>query len=151
MPGGRRETQTDLLALLSRQGRTCAAAIEGKVRESFGPLLGDWLKDASEGKQTRLRYIGETLGLGRIDPSIRYQLLHHTCAAVIESQRFKTDEAALIVHSFAQDKLWFDDFAAFLALFGIRAEPETLHTTTLPSGKPLHLAWVTGNPAFLLA
>ncbi|WP_413776936.1 DUF6946 family protein [Mesorhizobium sp. AR07] len=32
---------------------------------------------------------------------LRYQLLHRTSAALLEAKRFKTDEAAMIVHSFS--------------------------------------------------
>lgn len=150
LPGGKRDTQTDLFALLRLADKTCAAAIEGKVRETFGPTVGEWLVDASEGKQTRLSYILDLLGLKTVPDNIRYQLLHRTAAA-IESERFKTDEAAMIVHSFEQSKLWFSDFAAFISLFGLNAESEKVITLTLPNGKPLHLAWVTGHADFLAA
>ena len=151
LPGGKRDTQTDLFALLRIADKTCAAAIEGKVRETFGPTVGEWLTDASEGKQTRLNYILDLLGLKTVPDNIRYQLLHRTAAAIIESERFKTDEAAMIVHSFEQSKLWFDDFAAFTNLFDLTAESEKLMTLILPNGKPLHLAWVTGHVDFLAA
>ena len=37
--------------------------VEGKVRESFGPTLGEWLTDASRGKRTRLRALEKAIGL----------------------------------------------------------------------------------------
>ena len=35
--------------------------VEGKVAESFGPRLGNWLEDASTGKRTRLNSLLRTL------------------------------------------------------------------------------------------
>lgn len=149
LPGGNRASQSDLFALLRLGERTCAATIEGKVNEPFGPTVGEWLKDASAGKKLRLDYICRLLGLDEVPATIRYQLLHRTAAAVIESERFKTDEAAMLVHSFSPDKAWFADFAAFAAMFNLAAQPETLMSLHLPSGKKLYLAWVTGAPEFL--
>jgi len=37
--------------------------IEWKVDESFGPMLDEWQRDASEGKRARLSYLTSTLGL----------------------------------------------------------------------------------------
>lgn len=47
LPGGDRPSQNDLF-LLGRIGSDFAVImVEGKVDESFGPLLGEWLIDAS--------------------------------------------------------------------------------------------------------
>ena len=83
-------------------------------------------------------------------PDVRYQLMHRTASAIIEAERFKTDDAALIVHSFSPERRWFEDFAKFLSLFGLKAEPDKRFQTTLPSGRILHLAWATGDAKFLL-
>ena len=68
---------------------------------------------------------------------------------MIEADRFKTDEAAMIVHSFSKTGEWFDDFAMFAQLFGITAVRDQLHTFVLPSGKRMHLGWATGHPSYL--
>ncbi len=149
LPGGTRETQTDLLALLRVGERTCMAAVEGKVDEELGPTVDKWLVDASAGKRTRLEYIRILLGLDTIPGAVRYQLLHRTAAAVIESERFKTDEAAMIVHSFSPTTAWLEDFRTFVALFGQPAEPDQLHSVVLPTGKILHLAWARGDQQYL--
>ncbi len=47
---------------------------------------------------------------------VRYQLLHRTAAAVIEAERFKTDAAAMIVHSFSATGAGFDDYDRFVEL-----------------------------------
>ena len=68
-----------------------------------------------------MNYLCALLGLGELPhPQIRYQLLHRTASAIIEARRFKTDEAAMIVHSFSPSKMWFDDFFSlhvFVCLF----------------------------------
>jgi hypothetical protein len=152
LPGGRRPSQTDLFALIRLNDQTFACAVEGKVDEPFGPTVQEWLKDASSGKKERLDYLCRQLGLVQpLPPTLRYQLLHRAVSAVIEAGRFKTDNAAMIVHSFSKTSLWFDDFAAFARLLGVQAVRDRLLTFKLPSGMPMHLSWATGNPAFLLS
>jgi hypothetical protein len=153
LPGGKRPSQTDLFALLRWQEKTVSCAIEGKVDESFGPTLEEWLSEATAGKLNRLAFICDLLGLNRytIPRELRYQLLHRTASAIIEAGRFKTDAAAMIVHSFSPTSTWFADYGLFLQLFGLDAEVDRLKTMTLPSGLALHLAWAKGNPKFLLA
>jgi hypothetical protein len=112
--------------------------------------MKDWLADASIGKIERLAYICKLLGLTQPLPDgLRYQLLHRSASAVIEANRFKTDEAATIVHSFSQSSDWFSDFRRFAELFGLTPSPGRLLTFALPSGMPMHLAWVKGDALFL--
>jgi hypothetical protein len=92
----------------------------------------------------------ELLGLVQPLPSsLRYQLMHRAASAVIEADRFKTDEAAMIVHSFSKTGEWFADFAAFAQLFGLTPARDQLLTFSLPSGKRMHLAWATGHQSYL--
>ena len=150
LPGGSRESQSDLFALLTIGARSCAATIEGKVNEPFGPTVGEWLKDASDGKQKRLSYVSGLLGLSLPLPTgIRYQLLHRTASAIVEADRFKTHDAAMVVHSFSPERMWFEDFARFLALLGFTAAPDKRFQTELPSGRVLHLAWASGDAKYL--
>jgi len=150
LPGGRRDSQSDVFALIRHGDTTCAAMIEGKVNEPFGPTVGEWLREASPGKLTRMRYLCETLGLTQEpNPSVRYQLLHRTASAVIEAQRFKTDEAAMIVHSFSQGKFWVEDFAAFVELLGGAVTPDQSVVLQLANGRNLRLGWATGDAAYL--
>ena len=87
LPGGTRPSQNDCWVLAKTQvGDLVSIAVEGKVSEPFGPTLGEWFKNASDGKRKRLAFLQEQLGLtGSIPDSIRYQLLHHTASAVIVS------------------------------------------------------------------
>lgn len=148
--GGARDSQNDVFALIRSGENTCAAMIEGKVNEPFGPSVGDWMKDASPGKLTRMRHLCDILGLDGVpDGTIRYQLLHRTGSALIEASRFKTDEAAMIVHSFSPEKMWFEDFSAFAALFGAKVVPDLAVELTLNNGRRLRLGWASGDPTFL--
>lgn len=150
LPGGTRPSQTDLFALLRREDRTISCAIEGKVAEPFGPTVGEWLSSWSQGKADRLAYICDRLDLVHYLPSdLRYQLLHRSASSIIEAHRFKTDEAAMIVHSFSQSDAQFDDFAKFANYLGLEAAKNRLLTKVLRTGMLLHLAWVTGDAKFL--
>jgi len=152
LPGGTRDSQNDVFALLRCGAETWAAAIEGKVNEAFGPTVGEWLAGSSEGKRTRMAFLCETLGLDQTPPpEIRYQLLHRTASALIEASRFKTDGAAMIVHSFSQERAWFSDFAAFVSLFRVPLDHSHRAVVPIKSGRKLLLGWATGAPEFLAA
>ena len=74
-----RPSQTDLLALVGDGSDFAVLGIEGKVDEPFGPLVAEWLEDASANKIARLSVLRETLGLADDDVLyLRYQLLHRT-------------------------------------------------------------------------
>lgn len=152
LPGGNTSSQADVFALLRVGDNTVATAIEGKVDETFGPTIGEWMMQASEGKETRLKYLTDVLGLSYPPaPDLRYQLFHRTASAVIEANRFKTDAAAMIVHSFSPTNMWFDDFARFVALFGHRAVPGQLFVVASQAKKPLYLGWASGDQKFRAA
>ena len=124
--------------------------VEGKVSESFDKTLGDWLQGASKGKLLRLDYLKQQLGLsGDIDPSIRYQLLHRTASAVIGAKRFNAPIAVMIVHSFSQQNEWFDDYIAFLSLYGETAEVGDLICLGNIDSVKLYVGWVKGDARFL--
>lgn len=149
LPGGITQSQNDLFALVRHADQTCATMIEGKVNEAFDRTVAEWLRNPSGGRSTRINYICGLLGLERPPLHIRYQLLHRTASALIEARRFKTDEAAMIVHSFSPSRMWFEDFAALLDLFGLQAEPDIAAVTTLQTGQRLRLGWATGDARFL--
>ena len=143
MPGRGRESQCDVFALARSGGDTIAIAVEAKVNEPFGPTVGEWLVDASDGKKERLSAICSLLGCAPPPSHLRYQLFHRTAAAVIEATRFKTDRAAMVVQSFSQTDKWFDEFAAFAGHLGVEVTRGHGSHLTLPSGIGLTLAWVT--------
>lgn len=152
LPGGSRESQNDVFALLRCGERTIAMTVEGKVNEPFGPTLAEWMANPSKGKQTRLEFLQNLLGLPQDLPDgLYYQLLHRTASAVIEARRFKTDAAAMIVHSFSQERMWFDAYTQFIEVLQLSKNSGELVSTRLPDGLPLYLGWATGDPRFLEA
>lgn len=152
LPGGQRESQNDVFALVRIGDRTVSMTVEGKVNEPFGPTVGQWLTNPSPGKQERMAFLCRTLGISDPPPAdIYYQLLHRTASAIIEADRFKTDAAAMVVHSFSPERTWFDAFERFVGLYGHSIEPGHLVEVSLPTGMPLFLGWACGDQRFLEA
>ncbi|HEX4533365.1 MAG TPA: hypothetical protein VH000_03960 [Rhizomicrobium sp.] len=150
LPGGQRDSQTDIFCIIRAGDKTVATAIEGKVAETFGPTVGEWSAGMSDGKRQRLAFLCELLGMKNPPPAdIRYQLLHRTASAILEAQAFKTDAAAMIVHSFSPEKAWFAEYSAFARLLGGAAGEGELTKIALPTGVPLYLGWAVGAAEFL--
>ena len=111
LPGGARASQTDLWVLGRTRDELVSMAIEGKVRESFGPTLTEWMTDETSGKTARWSAVCSLLGLSEnCDRSLRYQLVHRTASAVLEAKRFLAKNAVLVVHSFSAQQDGFSDF-----------------------------------------
>jgi hypothetical protein len=145
-------SQNDLFVLAKdSMGNLIALTIEGKVSESFGKILSEWNTEGSPGKYKRLVFIKETLGFtGEIPETIRYQLLHRTASAVLEAKRFTAKRAVMVVHSFNQNDLWFDDYRAFLSIFGATdASPGMLQFLTEVHGIKVYSGWARGEEKFL--
>ena len=149
LPGGRRESQCDVFALVRSNTRVIAVAVEAKVNEPFDKTLKQWLADGSDGKRRRLDAICEILGCGEPPPNLRYQLLHRTAAAVLEAERLKAGAAAMVIQSFSQEHRWFDDFATFCAFLGVEAAMSTPLVRPTPYGRDLILGWAPGDAKFL--
>jgi len=144
-------SQNDLFALAkSTEGDLISLTVEGKVSESFDKTVGDWLAKPTHGKMVRLEFIQEQLGLSDIPAHIRYQLLHRTASAVNEALRFNARYAVMIVHSFSQQDEWFDDFAAFLGLFGAQSQPGQLFHLVITKGVKLFAGWARGEAKYLM-
>ena len=128
LPGGARPSQNDIFILAKGNNQLVSIMVEGKVSEPFGNTIAEWRKHNSEGKDIRLKFLLEELGLEeneQID-SVRYQLLHRTTSAIIEAKKFKAENALMLVHSFSRSDEWFEDYIQFLGLFGLRAETDSL-------------------------
>lgn len=150
LPGGRRESQSDLLALVGSADGLVVCTIEGKVDEPFGPLVSEWSPESTPGKRERFAYLCGLLGLQDCPPDVHYQLLHRSASAVIEAERFGARHAAMIVHSFSPQKRWFEAYAKFARLvIGPQVDPAQPHSIDLPCGRSLLLAWSSGDAAFL--
>jgi hypothetical protein len=150
LPGGSTKSQNDVFVLAKNGEGLISIAVEGKVSESFGPTLGEWFRDESEGKRVRLDYLKDKIGLsGDLDPGVRYQLLHRTASAVIEAKRFNAQTAIMIVHSFSQRNEWFDDYSAFLGLYGKSADIGELVSLCDVDGVKLYVGWAKGDEKYL--
>ena len=150
LPGGSRPSQNDVWVLAKGSTDIISIAVEGKVNEPFDKTVGEWKLDLSPGKVERLQFLLEVLGLSSpIPDSIRYQLLHRAASAVLEAERFNASHAVMIVHSFSPDDRWLEDFLAFTALFGLRAQVGRLVSAQARRHLPLHFGWVHGNERFL--
>ncbi len=146
LPGGSRPSQNDVWALGDTENGLVSIAVEGKVSEPFGPTVGEWSSGASAGKEERLKFLCSELGLTYPPPDhVRYQLFHRTVSAILEAKRFRASDAEMVVHSFSLTNEWLEDYQAFLGLFGLVGGVDQAVTTRLPTGLPLHFAWVHGG------
>ena len=151
LPGGHRPSQNDIFVLGRASDGLVAIAVEGKVDEPFGPTLEEWSKGSSEGKNKRLKFLGDTLDKDFTDASdIRYQLIHRTASAVILANEFFAKDALMLVHSFSQENSWFEDYTQFVELFGAKAELNQI-TRAYNSirGVNLYFGWVKGSTKYL--
>ena len=76
-------------------------------------------------------------------------LLHRAASAIITGDQFHAAVAVVLVHSFSEKKAGWDDYEAFIRLFGVQPEADVVQRVTSASSIPLFAAWVSGNPAFL--
>lgn len=150
LPGGQRPSQNDAWCLASCHSGLVSIAVEGNVDETLGPTVGEWLKNASAGKQERLASLQKELGMPNAPtPQTRYQLLHRTASAVSEAKRFHAMAAIMVVHSFSQEHAWFDDYRHFAKQFGAASSIGELVQLGVVSGIPVLTAWCTGHAKYL--
>src|SRR6266850_490411 len=150
LPGGVRPSQNDLFVLARGAKGPVSIMVEGKVSESFGPTLGEWRNEASQGKKQRLQFLLRTLGLMEVPTaSIRYQLLHRAASAVITGEQFRAAAAVMLVHSFSEQRFGWSDYQSFAKLFGVDAKEGVVQRLGRDSMPPLFCVWVVGNFKFL--
>ena len=150
LKGGQRESQNDVFLWARIGEKTAAIMVEGKVNESFGPLIGEWFKNPTQGKKTRLEFLCQQLGAVFPPPNhLRYQLFHRTVSAILTARRCKADMAIMLVQSFSQDHIWWEDFEAFADYLNITPERGQLSQTALTLDMPTYIGWVTGHPKYL--
>ena len=150
LPGGTRASQNDLFVLARSSAGTVTIMVEGKVKESFGPTLGEWYADASKGKETRLKALLGWLGLSaQPEAGVRYQLLHRAASAIITADQYRAVAAVMLIHSFSQERAGWPDYQAFTALFGVTAAENKVQRLGTASPIPLFGVWVVGNPEYL--
>ena len=146
LPGGGYPSYTDLFVLASCSDGLITMAVEGKVRETFGDIVGKWLhQDEHEAnRRTRLDGLCHILGIDVDDAlDLRYQLIHRTAAALIEADRFSASTAVMLVHSFSPEPEGFGDYVAFGTAMGVSVESGQLVDVGMRSGRRLLLGWLT--------
>lgn len=150
LPGGAAASQNDVWVLAESKEGLVSIAVEGKVSESFDKTVGEWFKHETPGKEKRLRFLCNQLGLDYPPPlEVRYQLLHRTVSAILEAKRFRTYEAVMVVHTFSRTNEWLEDYQYFLSLFGLEAGVDQAVTTEIADGIHLSFAWVHGSEKYL--
>lgn len=144
-------SQADVLAIIGIADGLAVMAVEGKVRESFGSRVSEWLSTASDRseKHPRLERLSTTLGL---EPSeighLRYQLLHRTASAIYEAHRYRARAAVMMVHSFDQDDTGLADFQRFAVAVGLpSADATRLAGPISCEGVDLYLGWAADRPS----
>lgn len=143
LPGGSRPSYTDLWILASNRHGTVSVGVEGKVDETFGPLVSDWDPDGSPGRRERIGFLCDLLGFEVENVlDLRYQLLHRTAASILEAQRHGCETSVMLVHSFATDHAWFDDYSMFIERLG--GAPEINGVTGI--GPDRYVGWVADSP-----
>jgi len=101
VPGKGRASCTDLMVTArTPEGKGVVIGVEGKVDESFGELVSDWISKGGVNRQDRLDGLCEGLEL---EPSrvggLRYQLFHRSYAALATAREQGCEHAIMAVHS----------------------------------------------------
>ena len=148
LKGRGKPSQNDVWALLRKDDKYVSMTVEGKAGESFATTLGEWLVDGREGKRDRLEHLCQVLQSGSAPPpELRYQLFHRTASAVIEAQRFGASFAVMIVQSFFEDPVSWNDYSAFCSLLGASAIRGSLVEVRRTGDERLFLGWVDSKVA----
>ena len=150
-PRGGRPSQNDIFVLAKGNEQLVSIMVEGKVAEPFDKTIAEWKLKDGVGKPERLQFLCNKLQLDKdqID-HIRYQLLHRTASAIIEAEKFKAENALMLVHSFSQSDEWFEDYEQFLDLFGPKdIRPDSIVYAKNIAGIDLYFGWVRGEKKYL--
>ena len=150
LPGGRRPSQTDVLAIVRNENSLAILGVEAKVDETFGPTIGERRADCSEGQVERIAYLEKELGCAKPLPdTVRYQLLHRSVSALLTARAFHAPVAVMLVHSFCQSSTWREDFVAFCSELSCKQLTADLFEVPLVSDRRLLLGWCKGDACYL--
>ena len=150
LPGGKRPSQTDVLALTRNTENLVVLGVEAKVDEPFGPTIAEKRADSSSGQSERRAYLEKELGANQpLSDNIRYQLLHRSVSALLTARAFHAPIAVMLVHSFSPVSAWRDDFAAFCSALSCTQLSDDLFEVPNIPGARLLLGWCKGNNHFL--
>ncbi len=144
----KRPSQNDLWGVLLTDEGHVSMAVEAKAGEDFDKPLGVWLKSDSEGKEKRLAFLCNQLGLQKAPPdALRYQLFHRSVSAVLEARRWRFPTALMLVQSFEESRTSWQDYAAFASFLGLDARRNEVSGPRALAGIALFLAWVDSPKA----
>ena len=65
------------------------------------------------------------------------------------AEKFKTDMAIMLVHSFSQEHMWREDFDNFTTYLQAEPHDSGLNKLPLTAAPPTYVGWVTGNAKYL--
>ena len=149
VPGKGRTSCTDLMVEASTPDDTrVVLGVEGKVDESFGELVSNWLARGGANRRARLEGLCTALQLnaGQVG-HLRYQLLHRTFASLETARSHGSAHAVLAIHSLGGRGPRGDNWRAFVAF------ARAMGGGSVESGQPvlvgsrhgvkLWLLWVT--------
>jgi len=150
LPGGKRPSHTDVLALASNNEGLVVLGVEAKVDEPFGPTLGEKRADESNGQSERIDYLHAALRLDTpLNDNIRYQLLHRTVSALRTAQDFHAGSAVMLIHSFSLTRRWREDFLAFCQAMAATPLSPDLYAVPRFKSPRLYLAWCASDGRYL--
>jgi hypothetical protein len=136
-------SQTDVWAVVRTYAGLVSLSIEGKAGEGFAETVGEWRKQALEGKEKRLAFLCDKLGLtSQPSDELRYHLLHRTVSALLEAERVDASIAAMVIVSFTDDPKSRDDFGAFTSCLGAPIGPGQIGRMPSVQHRPLFLGWL---------
>lgn len=143
-----RSSQNDAIAYCVSPATRFVAAVEGKVKEKFGPLVFERTPDPSQ--DVRITSLCSQLGVSPGSVlNIRYQLMHRAVSALREARRYRVNDALLLVHSFDAMDSSLSDYQAFAELMGLPrtiALPNQVCGDREIDGIRFHMAWVREVP-----
>jgi len=146
-------SQNDVFALGKAANRKLITiAVEAKVSEPFGPTVVEWISEPTPGKEERLDFLQSKLQLtGKEISQIRYQLMHRLASAILEADRFNAAYAVMVVQSFSEKNEWFEDFSAFVGLYGQTAAAGKMTRLYQDAELSVLAGWAKGDPKYLKA
>jgi hypothetical protein len=147
LPDGAPISRADVWAIVRTYAGLVSLAVDGIAGERFAESIGEWRKGASTGKDERLAFLCDHLGLTKApSDAIRYELLHRTVSALLEAERTGAPIAAMIVISFTDDSRSKDDFGAFASCLGQSLSPGQIRRMPTVQPRPLFLGWLDAKP-----
>lgn len=136
------------MAICTNENGLAAVAVEAKVLEPFGPLVGEKREGASSNQALGLEYLHHKLKVEHFDNAIRYQLLHRTASAILTAEDFHAKVAVMLVHAFATPADRQSDFIAFCHAMGATEIHPNVFKVPVFSAPMLYLVWCNGNEKY---